>query len=655
MEQEGGHPQHAPRILQLGVTGHREGNAAFDANASAIEQAIDNLLAALHERLGGNGPDAPTFRLMTNLAHGTDMMSAERALALGWKLLAPLPFGRQINLALNTPGLSPEEVHRVAAGAEPEDEVARREYHRLKALGDRAACFELADQDALVLEGLAKLPHVAPGSRAAQDVMLLISDRSRAASTVTVEMSDVLVAVWDGSSPSALGGTRDTINQALVAEVPVVWIDARNPSSMQMLADPADLVAALETPADSGQDLIVEAIAQSTEEAWAAMADASDHLEHGAWRPFSARRFHAYRRIEALFGGDGRPFRSLVQRYEDPRNIESGSLGPMLVELENLPGADKAFVHEVGRDVIPHFALADGIATYLSDAYRGGMVASFILSAAAIVGGVAYLPLVGAEWKWPFALLEFLLLILIVLITIAGTRGNWHRRWFGTRRVAEYLRHAPMMLSLGCTRPIGRWPKSRDAQWPELDARARTMAPGIPEMKLTHAYLREHAKKVLRPYLVGQRDYHRGKVERLEKVHHNLDRVSEVLFVLAIISVGGFLLMELFAALGVIPKSVPYAFSKPLTFLGVAFPTLGAAFAGIRYFGDFERFAAISDVSATKLDRLRRRVDLLIDGNERDTSYGDFVDLAHAMSDVVVEEIESWQSIFGTKKMAVPV
>jgi len=37
----------------------------------------------------------------------------------------------------------------------------------------------------------------------------------------------------------------------------------------------------------------------------------------------------------------------------------------------------------------------------------------------------------------------------ILLITFIGSRLRWHGRWFETRRVAEYLRHAPILLLLG--------------------------------------------------------------------------------------------------------------------------------------------------------------------------------------------------------------
>ncbi|MEQ1880687.1 MAG: hypothetical protein ABL878_06900 [Burkholderiales bacterium] len=66
------------------------------------------------------------------------------------------------------------------------------------------------------------------------------------------------------------------------------------------------------------------------------------------------------------------------------------------------------------------------------------------------------------------------------------------------------------------------------------------------------------------------------------------------------------------AAAGLIPHEWPHAVSKLFTFLGVMFPTLGASVAGMRYFGDFERFAAISNVTAEKLDNVHKRIQLLL-------------------------------------------
>jgi hypothetical protein len=104
-----------------------------------------------------------------------------------------------------------------------------------------------------------------------------------------------------------------------------------------------------------------------------------------------------------------------------------------------------------------------------------------------------------------------------------------------------------------------------------------------------------------------------------------------------------------------ISKEVASHFSKLFTFLGVFLPTFGGAIASIRYFGDFERFSAISEVTAEKLDVIAERGAILLAGPEQLISYAQVAELVHATDDVVVSEIENWQSVFGGKNIAVPV
>ncbi|MES2699739.1 MAG: hypothetical protein V4647_09035 [Pseudomonadota bacterium] len=60
------------------------------------------------------------------------------------------------------------------------------------------------------------------------------------------------------------------------------------------------------------------------------------------------------------------------------------------------------------------------------------------------------------------------------------------------------------------------------------------------------------------------------------------------------------LLLKDVAALHVIPHEWPHTSSHTVTFLDVALPTFGATIASIRHFGEFERFAAISEMTAAK-------------------------------------------------------
>ena len=305
--------------------------------------------------------------------------------------------------------------------------------------------------------------------------------------------------------------------------------------------------------------------------------------------------------------------------------------------------------------VLARHAWADAISSRLSDCYRGGMVISFVLSAAAIVGGIAYLPIVDTSWKWPFALMELVLLCAILALTTIGQTRRWHGRWFETRRVAEYLRHGPLLLALGAARAPGRWPVGSQTSWPEHYARHALREAGLPGAVVTADYLRGALRDLLDRHVVVQRDYHRAKAARLTRGHHNLDAASERLFQVAVLSVALYLCLAVADAVGLVNPYLYKDAAKVFTFLGVALPTMGGAIAGIRYGGDFERFAAVSTITAAKLDAVHGRIALLLRAPDAGLDYGPVADLAHEADEIVFSEIENWQAVFGGKKTTVPV
>ena len=126
------------------------------------------------------------------------------------------------------------------------------------------------------------------------------------------------------------------------------------------------------------------------------------------------------------------------------------------------------------------------------------------------------------------------------------------------------------------------------------------------------------------------------------------------LFKIAVAAVAIWLLMRAGAALHWLPYAWPQATAKVFAFLGVALPTLGASIAGIRYFGDFERFAAISEVTAGKLEQVEVRIGQLLAGPDSAIDYEGVSRLAHAIDGIVVGEIESWQAVFSGKPIALP-
>ena len=638
--------------LALGITGHRSTNPAFAAHASAITAALAGLFARIAEIEAGLAGERATIRLHSLLVDGADQVAADLALRQGWDLVAPLPFGADLNLAINAGPATPADAAALCRGEPAADADVATRAAGIRAITARARLFELADRDAEVEAAwLAALAEPAdPGAARTYDA--LVSDRVALAGRVMIERTDLVIAVWDGEVANLAGGTGHTVTAALSLGTPVLLIDPAQPDQWSIHTRPEELghlpARGSERAADTER---LEAIIRAAVLAggWTLAA-----LEREKWRARSSPAFGLYRRIEQVFGGKRSWFAPLRVDYESPAGIAAGSASGLIAAAEHVLAEDDRVAPALRGAVLPMFAWADGIASRLSDAYRSGMCVNFLLAAAAVIIGVVFLPLGLAEVKWAFAAVELLLLGGILAITMAGVRLGWHRRWFEMRRVAEYLRHAPGLLLLGVARPTGRWPRGRQVEWPEHLARHALREVGLPQVRVTRAYLRHCLSEVARPHVAAQRAYHRGKAVRLETVHHRLDRAAGACFTLAVVSVAGYLLLKLGGVAGVLPKAWAGELSPLFTFLGVAFPTLGANLAGVRYFGDFERFGAISRIAAEKLAEIEARIDLLLSGTEAALDYAAASDLVHAVDEAVVGEIESWQAVFGAKHLALP-
>lgn len=648
-----------PIILDIGITGHRSRHPIFSHNRMAISESLSRLIDLLervaHETLNDSGDgDLPLIRLHSMLAYGADIMAVDAARAKGWPVVAPLPFGRALNLAINAHPTNLADMQAVLEGHAAADPDTALRAAEIETIAKQVSLFELAEQDKDV-EAYYRAHLGAPDDRLAEQAFVgICSDRAAMAARVMVEHSDILVGIWDGVTRGTVGGTRHTIESALEQGITVIWIDAANPDRWHILRATEELAGLTRRAPDPHPESAIRAIVRET------LCPVGDKWQNEPanrkWRAKSTALFQAYRRVEAVFGTPGtRTFRSLTQYYEHPDAIAAGSGAPMLKVAKSLPGGDPVIAERIATDILQPFAWADGVSTWLSDAYRGGMVASFLLSAFAIIGGIAYLPFASIDAKWGFAAFEFLVLAAIILIFLTGKRRHWHERWFETRRVAEYFRHAPILLLLGAARSTGRWPRGSKGNWPEWHVRHAMRGVGLPHMKVTSEFLRAALVLMRDHHVLPQRSYHQGKSIRLKRTQHNLHRTSELLFLLAVLSVTVYLLIEIGAAMQVLPHDMPHAVAKSFTFLGVLFPTLGGAFAGVHYFGDFERFAAISEITAEKLGDVETRIAFLLDAPDCDIAYSRVSGLAHAIDDIVVDEIENWQAVFGGKHITVPV
>ena len=598
-------------------------------------------------------------RLLTLLSDGTDHLAAELALMRDWDLAIPLPFGRRVNAAINSGARSPAAVRSILAGQPAGDPAIDARVSAISALADKGAVFELADRDAR----LAKLLLSAldnPADPSAQHALASETGHSaELAGRVMIEHSDLIVTVWDGQSTANPGGTGHTALRALESGLPVLWIDPQQPGAWQLVSSPEELVAALSAekqapPTANLRELIEQLVGSSQQTNDSAAHDIANQI--GQWRDSSSVTSHAFRRVEALFGETSwaRRFGSIRQNYERPANAVDGSAKGLLNAIRSLTPGNGGLSDLVSHQILERFAWLDGVSARLSDRHRSGMIINFLLGVSAIVVGILYLPLVDPAQKWIFASAELLLLLLIVVNTALGRKLNLHARWLETRRTAEYLRHSPILAATGVGRPRGSWPQGASSQWPERYARNVARVVSLPEAKVDNLYLRAALTALRDHHIDPQRKYHAHKSAFLGRVHHGLDHLSERLFISAIVIVGLFLMLTLAAQFGWFDPVLLSGLAKWFTVLAVALPTLGGSFAGIRYFGDFERFAEISQVTAQKLDTVAKRTEILLKAPDDAITYDKVADITRATDQIVFDEIQNWQAVFKTKVIAVP-
>jgi hypothetical protein len=151
--------------VRIGVTGHQ---AIPDDGRDYIVKGIDHVLKT----------SARPVVAISSLAAGADQLFARAALALGADLEAVLPC---------------KHYERTFA-SEPE----RKEFHRLLAAAKRAHALDFSE----------------PSQEAFFE-----------AGKMVVDLSDELVAIWDGQPARGYGGTTDVVHYAATRgkKIAVVW------------------------------------------------------------------------------------------------------------------------------------------------------------------------------------------------------------------------------------------------------------------------------------------------------------------------------------------------------------------------------------------------------------------------------------------------
>ena len=547
------------------------------------------------------------FVIVSSLAEGSDRIVAEAGLAAGYGLEAVLPFGR------------------AEYARDFETPESRAAFERL--LARAAAVFEL--------DGAA-------------------DERPRAyeaAGFVMLANIDLLVAIWDGGEAAGVGGTAQIVSRAIADGIPVVRVDPRQPSLMQMAWRRAgDLAPA---HADAQPKLTF----RSADEAAVALA-IKETL--ALPEPDEARQSLAQYLVETERSWNFCPWYPLllwVFAGRRPRLTDFRLPSPLAetkAQWESyftiLP-KDRAQRPAIERILLSAFSAADHLAVFYSLVYRSTYVFNFLFAAVTVALALTGIFIHHADIKIPFVTAELVIIITILITWYYGNKLQWHRRWLEYRRLAESLRHMRILAPLGSEGPIDRPGRNLDVDaqdWVNWYAWSLRRLIPLPDRAVDKAYLAAMREAVRSGEIAGQAQYHTENARRIAKLEVRMHHAGQALFGVT----GGLCALYIaLYALGVLPKP-----DNPLTdlvlgaftLLTALFPTLGAALGAIHAQGDFKTVAEQSKRTASRL----AAVDKILADEPLD--FARLADRIQKTSDIMMVDLEEWQTVFRTRPLSLP-
>lgn len=583
----------ARTAIGIGVTGHRL--ARLDASqlpalSASVAKILDDIAASLAAAPGG-------LRLLTSLADGADSLVADEALGRGWQVDAVLPFPRD------------------DYGADFADSHTREAYQ--ERLGKSRAILEL------------------PGSRA-DDHGIAYERAGRA----VLAQCDVLIAIWDGAAARGRGGAAQIVGEAVLQGIPVIHIDATGVHPPQLLWDGL-------TEHRLGQQT-VETVARSDMTALPKLLQAlvdmppvpdiamSPHLKddtRGRWQLLSL----AYPLLLAVMGV--RALKASDLR-EPPSTASEAVIETLCSETE------KGFGARIAEQLAPRFARADATASAAAQLFRSGYVVNFSFAALAVLLSLLALAFPGSA-KPVLVAIEVGVIAAILIVTRAGNRAGWHRRWLDNRNLAERLRCLALSAQLG---DLGlRGGAAKRASWIDGYVRATARELGLPNARIDTCYL-DRVQVSLTGLIDDQTAYLSAEAHRMHRLEHRLHVFGTWLFgatAVICLSVLAFKLADKTGA-----ALVPHQFADPfLIFATIAtagLPAVGAAIYGIRMQGDFAGTAARSAALAQALGDLRSAI------KDDDDGFDTLLRRVRHANGLLTEGLESWLETYFTRPLTLP-
>lgn len=144
----------------------------------------------------------------------------------------------------------------------------------------------------------------------------------------------------------------------------------------------------------------------------------------------------------------------------------------------------------------------------------------------------------------------------------------------------------------------------------------------------------------------GQINYHEENEERLEKLDRRFARIGSFVFVLAIVA----------ASIALVPQLKRYLLAWEEIAIGLcatALPAFGAALAGMRSQGEFERVKKRSRAMLQTLRHICRELDGHSNAAEK-ISYGALSLIVAEAGQLMVDELLDWRIVFKDRPLPEP-
>lgn len=618
-----------PLTLRLAVTGRRRtpDNAVIREALASVFGAAAGALAAAKGQVGHlHHPEtSPMLALVSALAQGADQIATEAFLEL------PLPAGVARRLEAVLPFGPEDYAGTMLLDDGSADEAAADRMRRLMAQAERRLI--LADR-----------PRRAQpmNARASAEERRFVDNRYALGGDLLVRQADLLIALWDDIPNNDIGGTASVISQALRDGVPVLVIDIETGSltlrtSQAPVGDvltrhaialiDGDLQAHLEkllAPVFRPPSLSVEISGrieppdamrsffslggEGVESAPAAVAGLDCKLYTGLLWITGAEKPHkeassleirdwldheAERHGDAQRGGGAKHWApsACVSRHRFPaKPLNCDYVRRAVASGKIRAGVGLPLAQTIGAP----WGFADAAATRLGHLYRSVYVGLFGIGALAVFIAVLGL-LMNKSYKPWFVGVELAILGFGLAIYILTRRRDIHSRYLGARRISEELRPAWLVARLGLG---GRRALAEDATWRAWATQGWIGNVGLPDLQLDRAALATIAGEINADIVQDQLGYHKSNAIKLGLLHEQLEKWG---YRTIIISIAISLFYVVFAGFGHLKEPV---LDWAVALAGAFLPAVAAGLAGIRFQGDFRRFAERSAQSALELERL---------------------------------------------------